>query len=128
MLKDLVKVANRLDSLGLHKEADTIDSIIVTSSMFDDDNPFGSSLRDPERPPIEERDIVNIIQSKNEDVKILTADWTVDYTYGIPEGKYEITYTYDDNVRIADCRVVMHETDMPVVGEDGEIYYLYCEF
>ena len=123
MLKDLIKVANKLESLGLHREAK-----MIKSAMLDDDNPFGSSLRDPERPPIREQDIVDMIQSKNKDVEVLSADWTVDYTYGIPEGKFEITYTYNDNVRIGDCQVVMYETDMPIVGYDREVYYLYCEF
>jgi hypothetical protein len=32
MIKDLIKVANRLDALGLTKEADIIDSIIRVAS------------------------------------------------------------------------------------------------
>jgi hypothetical protein len=128
MLKDLVKVANRLDSLGLTREADAIDTIIVTSSMFDDDNQFDSVYEEPERPRIEEQNIVNMIQSKNKDIKVLAADWTVNIVSGIPEGKYEITYTRDDNLLIGDCQVVMYETDMPIVGYDREVYYLECNF
>ena len=37
MLKDLVLVANKLDSVGLSKEADVIDSMIEKYSMFFDD-------------------------------------------------------------------------------------------
>lgn len=39
MLKDLVKVANRLDSLGLSKEADVVDRLItkLASSSYNDD-------------------------------------------------------------------------------------------
>lgn len=33
MKKDLIKIANRLDSLGLNKEADLIDSVIRKMSM-----------------------------------------------------------------------------------------------
>ena len=32
-IKDMVKIANKLDSVGLTKEADLIDSIILKSSM-----------------------------------------------------------------------------------------------
>lgn len=37
MLKDLVTVANRLDSLGLSKEANLIDQMIKKYSMYFDD-------------------------------------------------------------------------------------------
>jgi hypothetical protein len=37
MLKDLVLVANKLDSVGLSKEADVIDSMIEKYSMIFDD-------------------------------------------------------------------------------------------
>lgn len=39
MLKSLVKIANRLDSLGLTKEADLIDSIIIKSAQMEDISP-----------------------------------------------------------------------------------------
>jgi len=38
MIKDLVTVANRLNSLGLSKEADFIDQVIKKHSMMHGDN------------------------------------------------------------------------------------------
>ena len=45
MLKDLVKMASKLDALGLSKEADTIDTLIrkIAGSDEDDSPPEGMS-------------------------------------------------------------------------------------
>lgn len=45
MLKDLVKMASKLDALGLSKEADTIDALIrkIAGSDEDDSPPEGMS-------------------------------------------------------------------------------------
>lgn len=47
MLKDLVKLANRLDSLGLTKEADLIDSILHKKSSEDSPGEPGWEWREP---------------------------------------------------------------------------------
>lgn len=126
MLKELVKVANRLDHLGLTKEADIIDAIIKSSSeTFNSDDHSFSVQKEP---PIEEEDIIKAIQAKNSDIEVLSADWEVVMDYGFPEAGYQVSYSYNDEVHTADCRVVEYETDMPLLGRDNKIYFLYCEF
>ena len=46
MLRKLVKVANRLDSLGMTKEADIVDTEIVRLAAFEHDVGAGSGIAD----------------------------------------------------------------------------------
>lgn len=63
MLKDLVKIANRLDSLGLTKEADIIDSYLNKTATYDGASRY---FKTPER--------MKIYNSIDSDVKSLGVD------------------------------------------------------
>jgi hypothetical protein len=55
MLKDLVKMASKLDALGLSKEADTIDALIrKIASNYDPRNDPDSPMYDPDAPTFDE--------------------------------------------------------------------------
>ena len=79
MLEELVHLANHLDSIGLTKEADSIDAIIVKNSgIWDSMMGFiggrkNSGPKEVLAPPNEEDRIAQLIRMKQNKIKALTS-------------------------------------------------------
>lgn len=79
MLEELVHLANHLDSIGLTKEADSIDAIIVKNSgIWDSMMGFigggkNSGPKEVLTPPSEENRIAQLIRMKQNKIKALTS-------------------------------------------------------
>ena len=79
MLKDLVKVANRLDSLGLTREADAIDGLVKKMAGMSEGDDSDSYPEFPvkvwEEPPLDIRDVAAAFEAsfiKSRDLDSLT--------------------------------------------------------
>lgn len=133
MLKDLVKVANRLDSLGLHKEADFLDSLLRKEAATE-------FLPEP---PLNKEDVAKAFEdyfkwsSQLENLKVTSLEWVGTGELGFPH--YVVT-SEGESYSESRGRIVPYNIDttievlpegkksgMPVLGLDENIYYLYAE-
>lgn len=148
MLKQIVKIANKLDSLGLTKEADILDGylskIAIRASEITYEE-FWQGAREMEGietpPPITEDDVKRVFSEAAKEtcgkINIVGIKWcnvNADERYALEDDivyGYKINYITEDGEeetnsmwRVPEYYSYSH----PVIGTDGETYYLYCEF
>lgn len=130
MLKELVKVANKLDALGLTKEADIIDALLNKKASMED-----------EAPPI---DIETLKKAYEEfslkllsglvSLEVIDLYWTTIPNQGScyvvkSEGKWDDGSPFNISSEIWPVSKSFGErVTLTVEGTDGKTYYLYTEY
>lgn len=150
MIKDLMRLANRLDSKGLTKEADVIDLVIKKIAEQDDINledgdvefsPYGHydpHLEVYPEPPVNIEDVKAAFVSQFMSSRILDSlevtsirweDKPAEYPHYVvtSSGKYLSSKTGKIKDYNINTDFSVEDWGTPVQGTDGKTYYFYGE-
>ena len=145
MLKQIVKIANKLDSLGLIKEADFLDQLIEKIASDDYESNYENLWRRQEAlqgidkpPPVSEDDLRNAIlenlkkQIRPDSVEITDMVWGK-YHESVTSDMYcwRVTFnligmSVETTVPVARVTRDFDDDSISVTGTDGETYYFFA--
>lgn len=141
MLINIVKVANKLDSLGLIKEADFLDQLIKKNASDDYENLWSrqEALQGIDKPPpVSENDLRNAIlenlkkQIRSDSVEITDMVWGK-YHESVTSDMYcwRVTFnlrgmSVETTVPVARVTRDFDDDSISVTGTDEKIYYFFA--